>query len=215
MPPRVISVHVGQPVVHPGRLGRTAIEKKSVLGPVRVEQLGMEGDQVADVKYHGGIDQAVYAFTREDLDLWAERLGGELPDGIFGENLTTQGIDLNESLVGERWQIGTVTLQTALIRHPCNVFQRWMDSRGFDSTRWVKRFTQEGRAGVYLRVLQPGKLAAGDELTVVSRPDHGVTVGLMFRALTTERELLPGLLDVGDDLAPAALTAVQKYVART
>ena len=80
----------------------------SVRWPVRCthDPLGLEGDQVADTKHHGGVDQAVYAFAREDLDFWEGELGRPIRDGQFGENLTTEGIDVNEALVGERWQIG-------------------------------------------------------------------------------------------------------------
>ena len=99
---RVLSVNVGTPVPASwvGDIGRTAIDKKPVTGPVRAERLGLHGDQVAGTRDHGGVDQAVYAFAREDLDLWAARLGRDIPNGRFGENLTTLGIDLNEALVG-------------------------------------------------------------------------------------------------------------------
>ena len=89
----------------------TSIDKTPKNGPTRVEELGVEGDQVTDTKHHGGVYQAVYAFAREDLDLWGERLGARLPDGRFGENLTTDGIDVNEALIGERWRVGTALLE--------------------------------------------------------------------------------------------------------
>ncbi|MGH3448109.1 MAG: MOSC domain-containing protein [Nocardioidaceae bacterium] len=217
MPPRVLSVNIAQPVdaEWAGNLKRTAIQKRHFADPVRVEPLGIEGDQVADTKNHGGIHQAVYAFAREDLDWWAEQLDGPINDGQFGENLTTEGIDVNEARIGERWQIGTVELEVAQVRIPCSVFKGWMGVSGYDDTAWVKRFTAEGRPGPYLRVVQPGTLTAGDELIVVHRPDHEVTVSMMFRALTTERELLPRLLEVGETLAPWPLATAERYLART
>ena len=114
------------------------------------------GDQVSDTKHHGGIDQAVYAFAREDLDAWGEILGQPIRDGQFGENLTTSGIDVNEALMGERWRIGTVLFEVADVRIPCNDFKNWMGESDYDTKAWVKRFTAEGRPGPYLRVLEEG-----------------------------------------------------------
>jgi MOSC domain-containing protein YiiM len=209
----VRSVNVGTPRPREwAEIGRTAIEKHSVAGPVRVTTLGLEGDQVGDTVHHGGIDQAVYAFGREDLDRWVEVLGAPLADGMFGENLTTSGIDVNEAEIGERWRIGSALFEVASVRIPCNDFKGWMGESGFDNARWVKRFTSVGRPGPYLRVLDEGTLQAGDALLVEHRPGHGVTVTTMFRALTTERSLLPHLLEV-DGLVAEARQAAEKYVA--
>ena len=210
---RVLSVNVGTPVAASwaGDLGRTAIHKQPVAGPVRAEKLGLHGDQVAGTRDHGGVDQAVYAFAREDLDVWAVRLGRDIPNGRFGENLTTVGIDLNEALVGERWRIGTAVVEVASVRIPCSVFKGWLGVQGYDSTRWVKRFTAEGRPGPYLRVVEAGEMRAGDELHVVHRPDHDVTVGLMFRALTIEQQLLPRLL-AASALPEDARRRAERYV---
>jgi MOSC domain-containing protein YiiM len=209
---RLLSVNVATPVPAgwAGDLGRTAIHKKPVVGPVRAEALGLAGDQVADTRHHGGVDQAVYAFAREDLDLWAARLGGDIANGGFGENLTTLGIDLNEALIGDRWRIGTAGFEVASVRIPCNVFKGWLGASGHDATGWLRRFTVEGRPGPYLRVVEPGDVRAGDELQVVDRPDHDVTVGLMFRALTTERPLLPRLL-VAHALPAGARRQAERY----
>jgi MOSC domain-containing protein YiiM len=194
--PRVVSVNVGKPVAADwaGDLKRTAIRKHPVRGAVRVGPLGLDGDQVADTRHHGGEYQAVYAFAREDLDWWAGQLGQEIPDGQFGENLTTAGIDVNEALIGERWRIGTTILEVIEVRIPCNVFKGWMRQSGFDHTAWVRRFTTQARPGPYLRVAEPGELSAGDRIDVVHRPDHTVTVSTMFRAFTTDRDLMPSLL---------------------
>lgn len=204
MPAHVRSVHVGLPVdaEWAGRLRRTAIDKHAVEGPVSVQPLGIAGDQVADTEAHGGTYQAVYAFAREDLDWWETQLNRPIPDGWFGENLTTAGIDVNEAIVGEHWQIGTTILEVASVRIPCRVFENWLQQTGYDSHHWIKRFTQQARPGPYLRVVWPGTLRAGDELAVVHTPGHQVTVSTMFRALTTERRLLPQLLDIGDRLPP-------------
>jgi MOSC domain-containing protein YiiM len=191
-------VNVGRPkaVSWAGAIGRTAIDKRAVTGPVPVHELGLDGDQVADTKHHGGLFQAVYAFAQEDLDRWVERLGEPVRPGMFGENLTTAGIDLNEAVLGEHWRIGTALLSPCDVRIPCNTFKVWMGREGFDSSAWVKRFAADNRPGPYLRVLETGHLQAGDEIEVVHRPEHGVTVSMMFRALTREPELLPRLLKV-------------------
>lgn len=195
---RLLSVNVALPVHLPGvrSAKKTAIDKQPVTGRTTVRTLGLDGDGVGDTRYHGGPDQAVYAFAREDLDLWSERIGGHLPSGVFGENLTTVGIDVNEAVVGERWRIGSALLEVSSVRIPCTVFKNWLGAAGHDVSGWVRRFTQEARPGPYLRVVEEGALAAGDAVVVESRPDHGVTVSVMFRALTGDRALLPELLRV-------------------
>jgi MOSC domain-containing protein YiiM len=213
---RLLSINVGTPVeagwAEP--IGRTAIIKQPIPGPVDVRELGIDGDQVADTKHHGGVHQAVYAFAREDLDLWSERFQHPIANGHFGENLTTTGIDVNEALVGERWRVGTTVFEVAEVRIPCNVFKNWMGLSGFDNTAWVRRFTDEARPGPYLRVVQPGQITVGDTLEVVHRPDHEITVSTMFRAFTTDRSLMPRLLEIGDALAPKARAAAERHAAR-
>jgi len=209
----LLSVNVGRPKVRDwAGIGRTSIDKRPVAGPVAARTLGLDGDQVSDVEHHGGVDQAVYAFAREDLDTWAGRLGMPIPDGRFGENLTTTGIDVNEAEVGERWEIGSAEFEVASIRTPCNDFKNWMGLGGYDNHAWVKRFTVEGRPGPYLRVVREGVVEAGDEIRVVHRPGHGVTVSTMFAALTTRRELLPELLRV-EGLVTKARQRAEQYVA--
>ncbi len=196
-------------------LGRTAIDKQPAAGPVEVDELGIEGDQVGDTVHHGGRDKAVYAFAREDLDAWTEVLGEPIRDGQFGENLTTTGIDVNEAEVGERWRIGGgdgVVLEIASIRTPCNDFKAWMGRGGYDNRAWVRRFAEVGRPGPYLRVVVPGRISAGDPLEVVHRPGHGVTVTTMFRALHGRPDLLPELLAV-EDLTTEARLKAEQYVA--
>ena len=213
MTPHVVAVHVGLPRDEQmfGRTQRTAIRKSAVAGPVAVDEAGLEGDQAADPDHFGPF-HAVYAFADEDLELWSERLGAPVPRGLFGENLTTRGIDVNAALVGERWRVGTVLLEVVGVRIPCSVFKGWMGIAGLDDTAWVKRFADEGRPGPYLRVLEPGTLQAGDALEVVHRPGHDVTVSTMFRAMTTERHLLPRLAKL-DGIDPEAEEMARVHVA--
>jgi MOSC domain-containing protein YiiM len=122
---QVISVNVGRVRGAPwAGIGRTAMDKQSVSGPVTAHRLGLDGDQIGDTRHHGGPDQAVYAFAREDLDWWEVELGREIRDGQFAENLTTRGIDVNEAEVGERWRIGSALFEVAMVRIPCNDFKR-------------------------------------------------------------------------------------------
>ena len=196
---RIASVNVGQPQLNPWKtIKLTGIDKRPVEGPVMVSRprakgmgmVGLAGDRVYDVLNHGGPDRAVYAYAREDLDFWAAQLGRPLPSGVFGENLTTEGADANGALIGERWRIGPdVILEVSCPRIPCGTFQGWLALAG-----WVKRFTLAARPGPYFRVIEPGEIQAGDQIEIVYRPDHDVTVALSFRALTVEPELLPRLL---------------------
>lgn len=209
---QVVSVNVGMPreVAWAG-IGRTSIDKQPVNGVVAVGRTGLDGDQVSDVKYHGGIDQAVYAFAREDLDWWERELGRPIRNGQFAENLTTRGLDVNESEVGERWQVGSALLEISMVRIPCNDFKNWQRVNGYEDRAWVKRFAAVGRPGPYLRVIHEGAVRAGDDLDVVHQPGHGVTVSTMFRAMTSEHALLPELLKI-DGLARVARKKAESYV---
>ncbi|MFD7074937.1 MOSC domain-containing protein [Nocardioides sp. NPDC059952] len=211
--PIVRSVNIGQSKpAEWAEVGATSMEKLATPGPVTVGKEGIVTDTQTDRRHHGGEEQAVYAFAREDLDAWGTRLGTTLRDGQFAENLTTEGIDVNEALVGEQWRIGTVLLQVCSVRTPCNDFKNWMGVSGYDDARWVKRFTAEGRPGPYLRVLEEGELQAGDEIVVVHRPDHDITVSTLFRALTTDRSLLPSLIGI-EGLGGKPRGKAEKYVA--
>ena len=205
---QILSVNVGRAEPNPYKSAKsTGIGKQPVAGPVEVRApgpkhgglgSGLVGDFIGDTQHHGGDLQAVYAFQREDLDAWEVSLGRRLPDGAFGENLTTTGMDVNEARVGEIWQVGdTVRLQVTSPRIPCATFRGRMGERA-----WAKTFTAAGRPGTYLSVLVAGTISAGDRVEVVHRPDHDVTAALVFRATTIERDLLPSLLAAGDDLEP-------------
>lgn len=216
----VLSVNVGRqrsnPV--PGRVD-TGIHKASVAGPVTVRAPGLRGDgagsgfvgdYIGDDKHHGGDHQAVYAFAREELDHWATELNREIPPGLFGENLTTSGYDVDAAVLGEIWRIGNLRLQVTGGRTPCATFAGVMGEPG-----WVKTFAQRGRTGAYLMVLEPGAVSAGAEIVVESRPVHGITVSQAFRAGTTERALLPQLSDLGPYLLPELRAKAEKAAGRS
>jgi hypothetical protein len=120
----------------------------------------------------------------------AVRLSRRLANGL-GENLTTEGVDVNGAVIGERWRIGPrLVLQPTFGRIPGVTFGRRMGE-----PRWVKTFAWANRPGAYLRVLEPGEVWAGDPVTVQDRPAHGVTIAQAFRAYMTKPQLLPELID--------------------
>jgi MOSC domain-containing protein YiiM len=200
----VRSVNIGVLEPNPAKGGSTGYAKRPVSVAVAISapgtqkgRSGLEGDSIGDRENHGGDDQAVYAFAREDLDRWETALGRGLPDGSFGENLTVSGADPNEALIGEQWHIGDdLVLQVTSPRLPCATFARRMGVPG-----WAKRFTEEGRPGAYLKVVRPGAVRAGDPVMVSHRPDHNVSISMAFLAFTTMPGLLRGVLGVGDDLS--------------
>ncbi len=196
---RSVNVGSARPIL--AKTGRSAIDKRPASEPVEVTasvaagESGLAGDTICDKRHHGGPDQAVYAYAREDLDGWQQELNRPLRDGMFGENLTTTGLDVNGARIGERWRVGAdVLLQVTVPRIPCRTFAAWLDDNG-----WIRTFTERAIPGAYLRVLEPGRVRAGDPVRIEHRPEHDVTIALAFRALTREPDLLPLLL-VADDL---------------
>jgi MOSC domain-containing protein YiiM len=187
----LVSVNVGveRSGAWTGRMGSSGIDKRPASGRVRAGTLGLAGDVIIDTPTHGGVDQALYAYAREDAEFWAEELDREIPPGHFGENLSTRGLDVTGALIGERWAIGTVIVEVSSPRIPCRTFAGF-----WGVSDLVKRFTAHGAPGAYLRVLAEGELGAGDRIEIVHRPDHKVTLGESFRALTTEPELIPHVL---------------------
>ncbi|MEV4638355.1 MOSC domain-containing protein [Actinoplanes sp. NPDC049548] len=201
---RVLQVNLAVPERTDAKnIGTTGITKRPVTHAVAVRApgpkglpperaSGLAGDQIFDTKHHGGDDQAVYAYAREDYDWWEQELGRELPGGMFGENLTTVDVDVSGAEIGETWRIGrTLVLQTTFGRIPCATFQWKMGE-----PRWVKRFAAESRPGAYLRVVTPGEVRAGDPVTVLDRPGHGVTIAESFRAWMHEPERLAAFLTI-------------------
>jgi MOSC domain-containing protein YiiM len=162
--------------------GVTAIDKRPVASAVRVRALGLFGDVQADRLHHGGEDAAIYAYADEDADRFVRELGRDIPAGLFGENFRTSGMDVSGAVIGERWQVGSrVLLEVTAPRTPCGTFERRMGMRG-----WIGRFTAMGAPGAYFRVIRAGDVRAGDPISVVSRPSHGVTIGGWFTAKAPE-----------------------------
>jgi MOSC domain-containing protein YiiM len=191
--PKLVSVNVGTPQqlsVRRGRPMMSAIAKHPVDGRVRVEGVNVAGDAQADLRVHGGPDKAVYAYAREDSSWWEDVLGIDIPDGMFGENLTTEGVDVTNAVIGERWRIGTVELEVCQPRQPCSKL-----GLRFGNPKMVKLFAQSSRPGAYLRIVTEGELGAGDVVEVLSRPDHGVTIAMASDAVFKDRSLAARVLE--------------------
>jgi MOSC domain-containing protein YiiM len=202
MPGLVLSLNVGHPEPNATKdVGRTGIGKLPVQSAVLRAPgpqhgglgSGVDGDFIGDVAHHGGDHQAVYAYAREELDAWEARLGRSLPSGMFGENLTTRGVDVDGALVGERWAVGAeVMLEVCGPRIPCSTFQARMSERG-----WVRRFSEVGNTGAYLSVLAGGTVRPGDRVEVVARPTHDITVPVAFRAFMGDLDAARRVLAAG------------------
>ena len=187
---RLISVNVGLPKeVDTGRrIVETAIWKAPVEGRVKVRHDNLEGDRQADLTVHGGPDKAVYAYAIEETRIWEDELGRELGAGAFGENLTTEGVDVSGAVLGERWRIGSTLLEVVQPRLPCFKLGLKMGDPTF-----LKRFALASRPGAYLKILEEGEFGAGDrvEVDLAGRPDHGVSVRLVSDAMLVDHSLIP------------------------
>jgi len=194
----------------------TAIDKRPVTGAVVVGELGLDGDTQCDTRNHGGPDKALYAYASEDAAWWAEALDREINPGLFGENLTTCGIDVNGAVIGERWCIGNgddaVVVEVRMPRTPCNNL-----SARVGIHRFHHRFGATGRVGAYLKVISPGKVSAGDVLRVEHRPDHGVTIAdvLLNRTPDTAHRLLEPPADIADDVRRLAKRIIDRAKRRS
>jgi MOSC domain-containing protein YiiM len=190
---RVISVNVGRPA--PFELAKrtiqSAIVKRPVEGPVAVRKDNLEGDEQGDKVHHGNFDQAVYAYASEDTAFWSREIDQPLGAAAFGENLTTEGLDVSGAMIGELWRIGTAELRVAGPRVPCVKLETLIGVKGFQ-----KRFLHGLRTGAYLAIVGEGALQAGDAVEIVERPDHGVSVADALRAFLIDRSRVP-------ELAPA------------
>lgn len=184
---RLVSLNVGQPQVigfRQGKLVCSAIGKQPVDGRRAVRGVNIDGDDQADRKVHGGAEMAVYAYAAEDEAWWATQLGRPIEPGMFGENLTTGDVDCTGAVIGERWRIGTALLEVCQPRTPCFKLAMLLGEPLME-----RAFVRAGRPGAYLRIIEEGELGAGDAIELVDRPDHGVTIELVQRAVLLDHSL--------------------------
>jgi MOSC domain-containing protein YiiM len=200
MTPRVRSVNVGHREPNPAkRVGVTGHGKQ----PVDAAELrspgpkhgglgsGLVGDFIGDVRSHGGDRQAVYAFAREELDAWEHRLGRDLPDGSFGENLTIEGLDVDAGRAGDRWAIGgDVVLEVTGPRIPCATFAHRIGVPG-----WLRTFSEVGRTGAYLAIVTGGTIRRDDPVRLVAEGAHDVLLPETFRGFMGDPDAARRVLD--------------------
>lgn len=195
-----------------GIVGRTAIDKRPVDGPVQVGTLGLAGDTQCDTERHGGPDKALYAYAEADAQRWATELGRPAQPGMFGENFTVRAFSVTDAVVGERWRVGAeVEVQVTSPRLPCSTFARHVQQ-----SRWVRRFSERTDVGAYLRVLRRGCVTAGDAIQRLHIPEHGVTTREVFIAIMNGPADPDRLrLVLADDSLAATLRAyLEKVLAR-
>jgi MOSC domain-containing protein YiiM len=192
-PGRVLSVNVGgiREFEYRGHPAVSAIWKSPVSGRIAARGVNLEGDRQADREAHGGPDKAVYAYAVEDQRWWEREIERSLPYGAFGENLTTERIEVNDALVGERWRIGSAVFEVSEPRIPC-----WRLGVRMNDEMFPRRFSKAMRPGSYLRIVVEGDVGAGDEISVVERPDHDLTVGDVFRIYMRDRDEVSRLVAI-------------------
>src|SRR5438093_143761 len=190
---RVLSVNVGgvRKFDYRGHPAESAIWKSPVSGRVAARGVNLEGDRQADREAHGGPDKALYAYALEDEQWWERELGLPLLYGVFGENVTTEGIEVNDALVGERWRIGSAVFEVSEPRIPC-----WRLGVRMRDETFPRRFTKAMRPGTYLRIVVEGDVGAGDEISILDRPDHDLTIRDVFRIYARARQGVSRLLAI-------------------
>jgi MOSC domain-containing protein YiiM len=183
---RVVSLSVGLPreVEWRGRTVLTSIFKAPVDRRLRVTTLNFEGDEQSDLSVHGGVDKAVYAYPSEHYASWRREFPqAELPWGVFGENLTTEGLFESDIRIGDRFRVGTAEFVATQPRMPC-----YKLGIRFGRPDIVKRFLQSGLTGFYFAVAVEGEVGAGDPIELIARTDEALTVADVVNLYTVDAE---------------------------
>ena len=184
---KVLSVHVGslQEMLRNGKKIQTGIFKQPTEGPIDVKQLGLEGDQQANKKLHGGVYKAICVYPSEHYDLWKEELGNPgLSFGDFGENLTTAGLMEGDICLGDRLRIGSVEMVVTQPREPCITLNARLDTKDLSA-----RIRKSGRSGFYCSVEREGTIENGDSIEYISRDENKVSVSDFNRIINGETEV--------------------------
>lgn len=192
---KILSLNVGtpRPALWNGKTVMTGIFKTPVSDRRRIVKSNIEGDEQADLRVHGGVDKAIYAYDITHYTYWKTQLErNDWPMGLFGENLTTEGLPDDEVRIGDIFRMGTALLQAIQPRFPC-----YKLNIRFDRTDMIDRFFAGGRHGIYFRILEEGTLQAGDPIELIERPSHEVTiadVAASFSSRGADPELLAHIL---------------------
>ena len=171
---KVLSVHVGslQEMLRNGKRVRTGIFKRKTEGLIKVTQLGLEGDDQANKKIHGGIHKAICVYPSEHYNLWKEELGNsDLSFGDFGENLTTVGLMEGDIHLGDQLRIGSTEMVVTQPREPCITLNARLDKKDLSA-----RIRKSGRSGFYFSVAKEGIIKNGDSIECINRDENRVTV---------------------------------------
>ena len=188
---RLVSVNVGLPreVTHKGKTVTTGIFKEPARGRVILRTLNLDGDKQADLSVHGGPSKAVYAYPIEHYEYWRAELPGlNLPLGMFGENFTIEGLQEDEVNIGDRFRIGSAEVMVTEPRLPC-----YKLAAKFGRHDIIKRFLHSGRTGFYFAVLQEGGVGTGDDVELIRRDEHGITVADITRLYVRDKDDLQSL----------------------
>lgn len=177
---KLLAVCVGKAEHIAGYSPLTGINKHPVSSLVAIGPQGIEDDAILDRKHHGGLDQAIYVYFQGDYDWWAQE-GVDSTPGLFGENLVIEGPISTDTAIGDRYQIGDCLLEVTYHRTPCMTFAAKMNDKF-----WVKRFHRANRPGAYCRVLTPGTIEAGMDITVTPYAGERVTVSELMAFDTTK-----------------------------
>ncbi|HEU0173946.1 MAG TPA: MOSC domain-containing protein [Blastocatellia bacterium] len=183
---KIISLNVGLPreVSYHGRLVETGIFKSPISRPVMARTLNFDGDQQADLSVHGGVDKAIYDYPSEHYEYWRKELPDvDFPWGVFGENLTTEGLFEDSMYIGDRYRIGEIEVVVTQPRLPC-----YKLGLRFDRADMVKRFLASRRSGFYFAVKKEGFVQTGDSIELLSRDPCRVSVTDIVRVYAFERE---------------------------
>ena len=176
---KVLSINVARPriIISKGQRISTGIFKQPVEGPVMLRRLNLDGDRQADLSVHGGPAKAVYAYPSEHYPLWQKELPDmDLPYGMFGENFTTEGLNEDNTNIGDRFRIGEAVVMVTQPREPC-----FKLAAKFGRDDIIKNFLESGRSGFYLAVVEEGMVESGQTIERIYRDENGVTVGDMNR----------------------------------
>lgn len=178
---KIVSTNIGRPrtVVWNKEEVTTGIFKNPVDEPIHLGKTDVVGDSVIDRKYHGGIDKACYLFSSDHYPDWQARHPYlEWSYGMFGENITVQGLDEQKIRIGDVYQIGEAQIQISEPRQPC-----FKLNIRFNSKDTVKEFVNYQRSGCYARIIKEGRVENGDELTLIESNAESLTVFEIFKLI--------------------------------
>jgi MOSC domain-containing protein YiiM len=186
---KIISLNVGKPraLLFGDREVTTSIFKSSVPGPLLLRRLNLDGDAQADLQVHGGRNKAVYAYPSEHYEFWrSEFPQQDLPWGMFGENLTTEGLTEENACIGDQFRVGEAIVKVTQPRMPC-----YKLAIRFARPDMVKRFLASRRSGIYFSVVEEGMIGAGDAIEKIHEDENRISIADINRAYVDTRNNEP------------------------